>query len=105
MTMKNLKRELFDICEYIVASAEGLEDEPKDYAPVRLLEVLRRLVKVLQSLSDKDGFWDEILASIDENRGLLMKDREAFYHFLHELTIGFVRERKRRLGSLANDPH
>jgi len=34
-----------------------------------------------------------------------MKDREAFYHFLHELTIGFVRERKRRLGSLANDPH
>ena len=73
MTMESLKGELFDICEYIVASAEGLEDEPKDYAPERLLEVLRRLVKLLQSLSNRDGFGDEILAAIHENRGLLMK--------------------------------
>jgi len=41
--------ELFDLCTYIAASAEGLKDEPKDYGPLRLLEVLivswRRYVK------------------------------------------------------------
>lgn len=94
--MKSLRRELFDVCEYIVASAEGLENEPKDYAPVRLLEVLRRIAKILRNISDKDTFWDEVIEEIDENKGLLMKDREAFYHFLHKLTVKFARARKRR---------
>ncbi len=44
-----MEGELFELCSYIAASAEGLRDEPKDYGPLRLLEVLACLAELAAS--------------------------------------------------------
>lgn len=89
------KEKLFNLCAYIAASAEGLRKEPKDYGPLRLLEVLSRLAE-LAVAEYGDSFLKEIAKDVKGNQDLVMTDREAFYHFLEQLTIKFAREAKRR---------
>lgn len=89
------KAELFDLCAYIAASAEGLKDEPKDYGPLRLLEGLARLAD-LTATEYGDPFLKEVATEVFEKQDLVMTDRSAFYEFLGELVIKFVKEAKRR---------
>ena len=89
------KGELFDICTYIVASAEKLRDEPKDYGPLRLLEVLSQLA-ALGATEYDDSFLREVVQKVKEKRVLVMADRKAFYDFLTQLVILFVKEAKKR---------
>jgi len=86
--------ELFDLCMYITASAEGLKDEPKDYGPLRLIEVLSRLAK-LAATDYNDCFLGEIAREVKEKESLVMTDREAFYHSLRRLVVKFAEEAKR----------
>jgi len=87
--------ELFELCTYIAASAEGLKDEPKDYGPLRLLEVLGRLAE-LATTEYEDRFLEEIREEVKEKQNLLMTDREAFNRFLRRLVVKFAEEAKRR---------
>jgi len=87
--------EVFDLCVYIVTSAQGLKDEPKDYGPIRLLEVLSRLADHASAETD-DPFLREIAAEAATKLGLVMTDRDAFYAYLEQLVIRLVREAKRR---------
>ena len=89
------KGELFDICTYIAASAEKLKDEPKDYGPLRLLEVLSQLA-TLGATEYDDNFLREVVQQVKEKQGLVMADRRAFYDFLTQLVIQFVKEAKKR---------
>lgn len=89
------KNDLFDLCVYIAASAEGLKDEPKDYGPLRLLKVLARLAE-LTATEYGDSFLKGIAEEANGNQNLVMTDRKAFYHFLEQLVIKFVKETKRR---------
>ena len=89
------KAELFDICTYIVASAEKLRDEPKDYGPLRLLEVLSQLA-TLGATEYDDSFLREVVQRVKEKQGLVMADRKAFYDFLSQLVIQFAKEAKNR---------
>ena len=86
---------LFDICTYIAASAEKLNDEPKDYGPLRLLEVLSQLA-ILGATKYDDNFLREVVQQVKEKQGLVMADRKAFYDFLTQLVIQFVKEAKKR---------
>lgn len=87
--------EVFDLCVYIVTSAQGLKDEPKDYGPIRLLEVLSRLADHASAETD-DPFLREIAAEATTKLRLVMTDRDAFYAYLEQLVIRLVREAKRR---------
>jgi len=87
--------ELFNLCTYIAASAEGLRNEPKDYAPLRLLEVLSRLAETAAREYD-DHFLGEISAKIRDNQNSAMTDKLAFYRFIERLVIEFAQEAKRR---------
>lgn len=89
------KDEVFDLCAYIAASAEGLKDEPKDYGPLRLLEVLARLASCAAAAYE-DPFLKEVAAEVDAKQNLVMSDRHAFYHYLGQLVVKFTREAKRR---------
>lgn len=89
------KGELFGICTYIAASAEKLKDEPKDYGPLRLLEVLSQLA-TLGATEYDDNFLREVVQQVKEKQGLVMADRKAFYDFLTQLVIQFVKEAKKR---------
>lgn len=87
--------DVFELCAYIAASAEGLKDEPKDYGPLRLLEVLSRLANVAAT-EYEDPFLREIAAEVDVKQDLVMTDKGAFYDYLGQLVVNFVKEAKRR---------
>lgn len=87
--------ELLNLCTYLAASAEGLKDEPKDYAPLRLLEVLSRLAES-GAREYGDHFLERIAVEIDAHQDLVMTDKGAFYKFIERLVIEFAQEAKRR---------
>ena len=89
------KDELFGLCVYIAASAEGLKDEPKDYGPLRLLEVLARLARLIAT-EYGDSFLEGIASEIERKQNLVMTSKKEFYHFIEQLTIKFAREAKNR---------
>jgi hypothetical protein len=87
--------DVFDLCVYIATSARGLKDEPKDYGPIRLLEVLSRLADHACAETD-DPFLKEVAAEAATKLRLVMTDRDAFYAYLEQLVVSLVREVKRR---------
>jgi len=89
------EEELFDLCMYIAASAEGLKDEPKDYGPLRLLEVLERLALYAAEAYD-DAFLREIASEVSESKDLVMTDNERFYGTIENLVIKFASEARQR---------
>lgn len=89
------KKELFELCSYMAASAEGLRNEPKDYGPLRLLEALVRLAELTASAYG-DSFLREIAEEVREGQKLIVTDKEAFYRFLEQLVVKFAKEAKER---------
>lgn len=92
---KKVKKELFNLCQYLAASAERLKDEPKDYGPLRLLETLSRLAKLVDSTYD-DPFLKEISKHIDEKSHTVMTNKDEFYDFIQQLVLRFTKEAKNR---------
>ena len=89
------QNDVFALCAYIAASAEGLKDEPKDYGPLRLLEVLSRLAN-LAATAYGDSFLEKKAAEVDAKQDLVMTDRRSFYDYLGQLVVDFVKEAKKR---------
>ena len=89
------QNDVFELCAYIAASAEGLKDEPKDYAPLRLLELLSRLAN-LAATEYGDSFLKNVATEVDAKQDLVMTERSAFYGYLGQLVVDFVKEAKRR---------
>ena len=89
------QNDVFELCVYIATSAEGLKDEPKDYGPLRLLELLSRLAN-LAAEEYGDSFLKKVAAEVDTKQDLVMTDRSAFYDYLGQLVVNFVKEAKRR---------
>ena len=89
------QNDVFELCAYIATSAEGLKDEPKDYGPLRLLELLSRLAN-LAATEYKDSFLKKIAAEVEAKQDLVMTDKSAFYDYLGQLVVDFVKEAKRR---------
>lgn len=96
MNEKNIQRELFDLAQYLAASAEGLQNEPKSYGPLRLLEVLNRISNLMESTYG-DDFMGQVAKEVEQNKDRVMTDEEEFHKFLHRLVIKFAREAKKRV--------
>jgi len=91
-----LHKELFDLCKYIAASAEGLRREPKDYGAARLLEVLSRCSGII----DKH-FGDEFLRYVakdikEQYATYLMSDKDAFQELLVKTVKEFAQSVSKR---------
>lgn len=78
-----MRDKLFNLCVYLAASAEKLKNEPKDYGPLRLLEVLNRLA-TLAATEYGDPFLQEIAEEVNKTQNLVMTDKKAFYDFLEQ---------------------
>ena len=89
------QNDVFELCAYIAASAEGLKGEPKDYGPLRLLELLSRLAN-LAATEYGDPFLKKVATEVDAKQDLVMTDKGAFYDYLRQLVVDFVKEAKRR---------
>jgi hypothetical protein len=97
------REELFDLCMYLAASAAGLKDEPKAYGPLRLLEALARLSRLVAE-EYGDHLLGDVLASIESKKALQREAPEEFNRFLDDLVVGMLRKRVELTSLLEEDP-
>jgi len=63
--------------------------------PLRLLELLSRLAD-LAATEYGDSFLKKVATEVDAKQDLVMTDRSAFYDYLGQLVVDFVKEAKRQ---------
>jgi hypothetical protein len=96
---------LFGPATYLVASARDCLDGPIEYAALRMVETVSRLVDATADLrGGRDTFLAHAREQIEAEKHSVMADREQFVAWLDRLLIEFAAEAKRRnLGSDAAD--
>lgn len=92
---------LFELASFLAVSARGCVDEPHLYGPLRLIDALSRLVELSRHIPcvGSDPFLEEVRDRIENNKALIMHDKEKFISFLDSLVLEFSREIKRRAKS------
>ncbi len=86
-----MKEELTEILSFCISSAIGCVDEPAIYGPLRLVEVMEKLIDfgvALEITSDTE--WSEIKKQITEKKTLCMIDEDQFKQFLREIAYLLV---------------
>jgi len=79
----------------MASSAAGLREEPKDYGPARLLEMLNRLAKIMDA-EWKDPFLRGLSQEIEgKSVRLLVTDNAKFYEFVDGIVSKLAREMKK----------
>ena len=84
------KEELYyDLLSYMATSARGCIDEPKLYGPLRLIETMERIIKILDDEESKEVY-EEIKSLIHENKYSVMNDEEEFTELLDKIVKKLV---------------
>jgi hypothetical protein len=80
--------EVLELMAYLLASAELCTREPYHYGSFRLLDGASRLAgyAIGRGRAKDDAWLGALKREIDEHKGLLMWDREAYANYLHEAT-------------------
>jgi hypothetical protein len=78
---------LQDFCLFLAACAEGLFQEPTEYGPLRLLQAIGRIAKLLEAVGTPDPFLSAQARNIDENIEVVMEDVDAFEEFVSSLVL------------------
>lgn len=83
--------EWFPILSFCASSALGVSEEPPVYAPLRLIEVLEKLLR----FGEKEHITADIRLSeladmINEQKTLCMSDEAAFRSLLQDLACSLV---------------
>ena len=88
--------DVLELMAYLLASAELCRREPYYYGSFRLLDGASRLAG--RALAHRHEKWlSDLKQEIDEHKGLLMWDREAYYEYLQEATGKVVDQLKREI--------
>jgi hypothetical protein len=89
--------DVLELMAYLLASAELCMSEPYHYGSFRLLDGASRLAGYAIGFGRaRDEAWlGTLKREIDDHKGLLMWDREAYVAYLHEVT-GKVAEHIKR---------
>ena len=82
-------RSLEEMCLFLVASAEGLFEEPKGYGPLRLLQAVVRIGRLVEAKGSPDRFLEEVVRDIDHNVVSLLEDPPGFEQFVSRLVVDF----------------
>jgi hypothetical protein len=83
---------LEEMALFLVASAEGLFQEPQEYGPLRLLQGVTRIARLLEDRVPHP-FLEAKAREIDENIETVMEDEDAFRRFVSGLVLDFTRDR------------
>ncbi len=92
--MQRNNKELISICVYAVSSAIGLQDEPKEYGPLRLMELVDRIIQYC--INQGDESLQEIKDKIGEKQELVMTDPEKYYESMSEVLKSLIEKRKKK---------
>ena len=82
---------LEEMALFLVASAEGLFQEPQEYGPLRLLQGVTRIARLLEDRVSHP-FLEAKAREIDENIETVMEDEDAFRRFVSGLVLDFARD-------------
>jgi len=82
-------RSFEEMCLFLLASAEGLFQEPKEYGPLRLLQAVVRIARLLEAKGSPDRFLEEVVRDIDHNVVSLLEDPPGFEQFVSRLVMNF----------------
>lgn len=84
---------LFAYIGYLVTSAQGLFNEPKDYGSFRLFEGASKICTILENEETQYGdFFTKLRELIDENKFLMMTDMETFVKAVDESVAIYVKK-------------
>lgn len=81
---------LEEMALFLVASAEGLFQEPQEYGPLRLLQGVTRISRLLEGCISHP-FLEAKAQEIDENIESVMEDEVGFRRFVSGLVVDFTR--------------
>lgn len=90
-TIQISAKSIKELCLFLVASAEGLFQEPSEYGPLRLLQAVLRIARLLEAQGSLDQFLDDKARDIDQNLVSLLEDPTGFQHFVSGLVLDFSR--------------
>jgi hypothetical protein len=80
-----------ELCLFLVASAEGLFEEPTEYGPLRLLQAVGKIADLIEAQGTRHPFLAARARDIDENLESVMEDMAAFQAFVSRLVVDFSR--------------
>jgi len=80
---------LEEMALFLLASAEGLFQEPQEYGPLRLLQGVTRISRLLEGRTSH-SFLEAKAKEIDENIESVMEDEDAFRRFVSGLVLDFT---------------
>lgn len=83
-------RSLEELGLFLVASAEGLFQEPQEYGPLRLLQGVTRIAQLLEGRVSHP-FFETKAQEIDQNIESVMEDVDTFRRFASSLVLDFSR--------------
>ncbi len=93
---RGLRDDLFELFCFMISSARGLMDEPKDYGPFRIVDSISRLITILEKHQLADDFLTREKEKIEEGKYSVMDGEDKFREFLDGLVVDFAEELKRR---------
>jgi hypothetical protein len=87
---EKLEAESWSLVCFILISAANLEQERKEYGPLRLLETASRLINLLRENGATSKRLEAIQTKIDANKYSIITDEVAFSRFLQNLALEIV---------------
>jgi hypothetical protein len=91
---EDLKKKVMDLLSFMCSSARGCVEEPLLYSPLRIIDSVRRIIDILETVGIKDEFLEREKRKIEERTNLVMYDEQGFVGLLDELVLDFVKREK-----------
>lgn len=85
-----IRNELFELLAYLVASAAGLEGEPKIYGPLRIIEAAERLCRLMLEDDPENSNLKGLVEIIEGGKRKTMSDEAGFYQMLRDAAAKLV---------------
>ena len=94
MKRNEIKRAWLELFCFMTSSARNCVGEPPMYGPFRLIDSVEKIITILEKQGLADDFFKKKRAKIEENKLVLVTDKEAFIELLDELVMDFTKELK-----------
>jgi hypothetical protein len=91
---EELRAGALEVMCYLLAAARGVFYEARLYAPYRLADGARRLIRFLDEAGVTDPEWRAIAAEIEEHAMTIITDEEAGAELIDELVLRLTAQLK-----------
>lgn len=91
---EDLKKKVTDLLSFMCSSARGCVEEPLLYGPLRIIDSVRRIIDILETVGIEDDFLEREKRKIEERMNLVMYDEQGFIELLDELVMDFAKKVK-----------